>query len=195
MDDRSVDHLTETRSAPTPALRPGRSSARRPLAAVVLLAGLTACGEDPVAVPRDEIPSAFGTRSVPGPDWTLVERASFSFELPPGFVEAGMQVSRTSGRYLRPRDGTTLAFDLGPEPRGIRPPADATGVRQAWTILGGRRVHLAKWTVDGTSVVRGWWPRVGERDGVVQGLWVGGTFTQVSGRDDLLAAIRSVSFP
>ena len=165
----------------------------RSVVLLLLLASL-GCGDDPL-VPLDDLPPAFHTEAVPGSGWTLVERPDFSFRLPPGFVDAGLQpIDSDAVRYLRSGDGSTLHFDYGPYTGRIRPPEDARGVREVWTRIGGRRVQLVAWTGELYGVVRAWWPGVGRWAGMEAHLLLGGTFTAASGRDDLLAAIRSVRF-
>lgn len=164
----------------------------RLLPALLLLSLLTACADDPAAVSPEELPAGLASSTTPDREWTPVERAAFAFRLPPGFLEAGEQISRNMGRYLRGRDGSTLFFRYGSSTAGARPPEGATDLRQAWATIGGRRVHLAVWTLEGSRVVRGWWPRVGQRGGETLNLLLGGTFTAATGREDLLGAIRSV---
>lgn len=163
---------------------------------LLVLATVGGCSDGPATVPLDDVPEAFRTATVPGTGWTLVERPGFSFRLPPDFFDAGLQpIDSDAARYVRGDGGAALYFDYGPYTGRTRAPDGATGVREVWTTIGGRTVQLVAWGDQDGRVVVGWWPDLDRRHGMDDHLRLGGSWTDPSARDDVIAAIRSVRFP
>lgn len=174
------------------------STLGRPLALPTLLlacVSAVACG-DGALVPLDDLPASLQAPLLSTAAWTRVERPGFSFLLPPGFVNRGLQPIDSDAAVYVKGEGSSLSYDFGAYSGRIGVPENATDViRDVRTRIGGRVVTLLAFREGGAWVVGARWADLGHDPQGDLALSMRGSTPSAEVRDEILAAIYSVEFP
>lgn len=169
------------------------TAARRlALLPVLLTTHALACGDGPLT-PPDALPDPLRSPAVATGSWARVERPGFSFLLPPGFEDLGLQpIDSDAAVYARGAD-SRLHYDYGMYSGPLEVPAGATEVvRDVRTRIGGREVTLVSYRHDGLRVVGARWAGLGRMGAAEIALVMLGSTPSADVRSEILAAIHSV---
>jgi hypothetical protein len=158
-----------------------------------LLAFSAACGVDLVA--PEHLPEGFRAPALDTSSWERLERSTFSYAIPPGFVDTGgIPIDSDAVSHGRGEDSLGHDFGLYSGEWSSSPNEPISDVREVWTVLGGRRAQLVSYRLDGRYVVRAWWEGLSHASYGDLHLVVRGESATLATRDELLAAIHSVRF-
>jgi hypothetical protein len=167
-----------------------RLTARSLLLVVTLLAG---CEEG--IVDPEQADSRLRTSVVPDASWGVLERDTFSYRIPPGFQDLGLQPI-DSDAVTHALNESTLHHDYGMytgpwtlQQHSGEPPEEVVEQR---VRIGGRTAQVVSYRADGFWGVRAWWAL--ERQGQQTYLLLEGRTPDLSVRELLLAAVYSVQF-
>jgi hypothetical protein len=129
--------------------------------------------------------------------WHRVERPTFSYSVPPGFVDLGLQPI-DSDAVTFAQGNSSLSHDFGwytgPWRADQHHGGPLTDVVDQEVRIGGRTAQLVSYRAGGVWVVRAWWGGVRTRGGQDDDLLLHGETDDFRVRGLLLASIYSVRF-
>lgn len=138
------------------------------------------------------------TSVVPDGSWQRMQRETFSYSVPPGFVNLQLQPI-DSDAVTFALGGSSLHHDYGWYTGAWSPEQHHGGalseVVEQRVRVGGRTAQLVAYRSDGVWVVRAWWEKVRTRSSQDEDLLLYGQTDDSRVRALLLAAIYSVRFP
>ncbi|HZD03676.1 MAG TPA: hypothetical protein VE173_02125 [Longimicrobiales bacterium] len=144
----------------------------------------------------DELPPSLRAPALSTSTWTRVQRSGFSFLLPPGFENLGLQPIDSDAAVYVKDEASSLSYDYGAYSGPIHVPAGASDViRNVRTRIGGREVTLLAFREGGAWVVGARWADLGHDAQGDLALVMTGRTPSEDVRDEILAAIHSVTFP
>jgi hypothetical protein len=138
------------------------------------------------------------TSVVPDDTWGRMSRETFSYSVPPGFMNLELQPI-DSDAVTFALGGSSLHHDYGwytgPWSAEQHYGGALAEVVEQRVRIGGRTAQLVAYRSDGAWVVRAWWGKVGTRRGQDEDLLLYGQTDDARVRALLLASIYSVRFP
>lgn len=151
------------------------------------------CGTDIMA--PEELPPDLQARAITDPSVQWVARDAFSYPVPEGFVVVeGIPIDSDALTHVRGDDHLHHDFGRysGRWTRSGHP--DASDVKEARVLLGGRPAQLVSYRLGSRHVVRAWWEAVERSRPGESHLVVRGESGTPEGREELLSVIHSVRF-
>jgi hypothetical protein len=138
------------------------------------------------------------TSVVPDASWQRMQRETFSYSVPPGFVDLRLQPI-DSDAVTFALGGSSLHHDYGwytgPWSAEQHYGGSLSEVVEQRVNIGGRTAQLVSYRSDGVWVVRAWWEKVRTRGIQDDDLLLHGQTDDPRVRALLLASIYSVRFP
>jgi hypothetical protein len=171
------------------------NGSRRALRALAIAGVLSACALG--VVDPDSTDSRLRSSVVPDDSWTRVERANFSYAVPPGFLKLDVQpidsdaATHASGSSSLHHD---YGWYTGPWSRAQHLGEALSEVVEQDVRIGGRTAQVVSYRSGEVWVVRAWWGRVRVQQGQGEHLLLSGETEDIRIREILLAALYSVRF-